>query len=300
LKTLVVEPEAPGGQAGSSSKIENYLGFPLGVTGAKLARDAYQQAVRFGVEFLTQCVTGIRAENQYRVIGTGDGREVSCHVALIAMGVNYRRLQAPGIERLNGAGVYYGAALVEARACRDEEVYIVGGANSAGQAAMHFAQYARLVTMLVRGDSLEASMSKYLIDQISGTSNIKVETRSQVVEALGDGRLEQLKVRCNDQDRTVPATGLFIFIGAEPATDWLPSEVMRDPRGFVLSGPDLRVDGKLPRLWKEDRDPYLLESSMSGVFVAGDVRHGSVKRVASAVGEGSIAVQFMHQYLARF
>jgi len=230
----------------------------------------------------------------------GDGHDVSCHVALIAMGVNYRRLQAPGIERLTGAGVYYGAALVEARSCQDEQVYIVGGANSAGQAAMHFAQYASQVTMLVRGESLQASMSKYLIDQIRGTSNIKVETHSQVVEALGDGRLEQLKVRCNQQDRTVPATGLFIFIGAEPATDWLPGEIMRDPRGFVLSGPDLRVDGKLPRLWKEDREPYLLESSLPGVFVAGDVRHGSVKRVASAVGEGSIAVQFMHQYLARF
>ncbi|HEU4983113.1 MAG TPA: FAD-dependent oxidoreductase [Acidobacteriaceae bacterium] len=300
LKTLVVEPESPGGQAGSSSKIENYLGFPAGVTGADLARRAHTQAMRFGVEFLTQCVSGIRAENQYRVVSTGDGHEVSCHVALIAMGVNYRRLQAPGIERLTGAGVYYGAALVEARSCQDEQVYIVGGANSAGQAAMHFAQYASQVTMLVRGESLQASMSKYLIDQIRNTSNIKVETHSQVVEALGNGRLEQLKVRCNEQDRTVPATGLFIFIGAEPATDWLPSEIMRDPRGFVLSGPDLRVDGKLPRLWKEDREPYLLESSLPGVFVAGDVRHGSVKRVASAVGEGSIAVQFMHQYLARF
>ena len=300
LKTLVVEPESPGGQAGSSSRIENYLGFPAGVTGADLARRAHTQAVRFGVEFLTQCVSGIRAENQYRVVATGDGHEVSCHVALIAMGVNYRRLQAPGIERLTGAGVYYGAALVEARSCQDEQVYIVGGANSAGQAAMHFAQYASQVTMLVRGESLQASMSKYLIDQIRNTSNIKVETHSQVVEALGNGRLEQLKVLCNQQDRTVPATGLFIFIGAEPATDWLPGEIMRDPRGFVLSGPDLRVDGKLPRLWKEDREPYLLESSLPGVFVAGDVRHGSVKRVASAVGEGSIAVQFMHQYLARF
>jgi thioredoxin reductase (NADPH) len=300
LKTLVVEPESPGGQAGSSSRIENYLGFPAGVTGADLARRAHTQAVRFGVEFLTQCVSGIRAENQYRVVATGDGHDVSCHVALIAMGVNYRRLQAPGIERLTGAGVYYGAALVEARSCQDEQVYIVGGANSAGQAAMHFAQYASQVTMLVRGGSLQASMSKYLIDQIRGTSNIKVETHSEVVEALGNGRLEQLKVRCNQQDRTVPASGLFIFIGAEPATDWLPGEIMRDPRGFVLSGPDLRVDGKLPRLWREDREPYLLESSLPGVFVAGDVRHGSVKRVASAVGEGSIAVQFMHQYLARF
>jgi thioredoxin reductase (NADPH) len=300
LKTLLIEPEAPGGQAGSSSRIENYLGFPSGVSGADLARRAYVQASRFGVEFLTQCVTGVRAENQYRLIRTGDGKEVSCHVGLFAMGVNYRRLEAPGIERLTGVGVYYGAALVEARSCQDEEVFIVGGANSAGQAAMHFSQYARQVTMLVRGESLEASMSKYLIDQIAGTSNIKVETRSQVIEAMGESRLEGLRLQCRGEEQTVPATGLFIFIGAAPTTSWLPEEIMRDPHGFVLSGSDLRVDGKLPRRWKEERDPFLLESSMPGVFVAGDVRHGSVKRVASAVGEGSIAVQFMHQYLARF
>jgi thioredoxin reductase (NADPH) len=300
LKTLLVEPDSPGGQAGSSSRIENYLGFPSGISGADLARRAYVQASRFGVEFLTQCVTGIRAENQYRLVRTGDGREISCHVGLIATGVNYRRLDAPGIDRLVGTGVYYGAALVEAKACKDEHVYIVGGANSAGQAAMFFAQYAGQVTMLVRGQSLEAGMSKYLIDQIGGTSNIKVETCAQVVEAMGESRLEGLRLQCEGQERTVPATGLFIFIGAAPATEWLPEEILRDPRGFVLSGPDLQSDGKLPRPWSEDRDPYLLESSMPGIFVAGDVRHGSVKRVASAVGEGSIAVQFMHQYLARF
>ncbi len=300
LKTLLIEPEAPGGQAGSSSRIENYLGFPSGVSGADLARRAYVQASRFGVEFLTQCVTGIRAENQYRLIRTADGREVSCHVGLIALGVNYRRLDVPGVERLTGAGVYYGATLAEARSCADEEVYVVGGANSAGQAAMHFSQYARQVTMLVRGESLEASMSKYLIDQIAGTSNIKVETRSQVIEATGESRLEGMRLQCRGQERVVPATGLFIFIGAAPTTSWLPEDIMRDPHGFVLSGSDMRVEGKLPRRWKEERDPFLLESSMPGVFVAGDVRHGSVKRVASAVGEGSIAVQFMHQYLARF
>ena len=300
LRTLLVEPEAPGGQAGSSSRIENYLGFPSGVSGADLARRAHVQALQFGVEFLTQCVSGIREESQYRVIRTGDGNEVSCRVGLLAMGVNYRRLQAPGIERLTGVGVYYGAALVEAKACKDEEVYIVGGANSAGQAAMHFSQYARQVTMLVRGPSLEASMSKYLIDQIAGTSNIKVETRTQVIEAIGESRLESLRLNCRGQETEVPATGLFIFIGAAPSTSWLPEQIMRDPHGFILSGPDLRLDGKLPLRWKEDRDPYLLESSMPGIFVAGDVRHGSVKRVASAVGEGSIAVQFMHQYIARF
>lgn len=300
LKTLLIEPEAAGGQAGSSSRIENYLGFPSGLSGADLARRAFIQASRFGVEFLTQCVAGIREENQYRVIRTLDGNEVSCRVGLLAMGVNYRRLQAPGIERLTGVGVYYGATMAEAEACKDEDVYIVGGANSAGQAAMHFSKYARQVTMLVRGASLEASMSKYLIDQIAETSNIKVETETQVIEAIGENRLEGLRLSRLGEEMEVPATGLFIFIGAAPSTNWLPEQIMRDLHGFILSGPDLRLDGKLPLRWKEDRDPYLLESSMPGIFVAGDVRHGSVKRVASAVGEGSIAVQFMHQYIARF
>ncbi|MFY9939364.1 MAG: FAD-dependent oxidoreductase [Silvibacterium sp.] len=300
LRTLVIEPEAPGGQAGSSSRIENYLGFPSGLSGADLARRAYVQASRFNAEFLTQCVTGIRAENQYRLVRLGDGREVSCHVCLIAIGVNYRRLDAPGIDRLTGLGVYYGAALVEARSCRDEHVYIIGGANSAGQAAMHFSKYAGRVTMLVRAESLEKTMSKYLIDQIAQTSNITVETRTQVIEAMGESRLECLKIRNGSGDQVRPASALFVFIGAAPVTDWLPEEVMRDPNGFVLSGPDLKVENKLPRGWKEDREPYLLETSLPGVFVAGDIRHGSVKRVASAVGEGSIAVQFMHQYLARF
>lgn len=300
LNALVIEPDAPGGQAGSSSRIENYLGFPSGLSGADLARRAYVQASRFKAEFLTQCVTGVRAENQYRLVRTADGRELSCRVCLIATGVNYRRLDAPGIDRLTGLGVYYGAALVEARSCADEHVYIIGGANSAGQAAMHFAKYARQVTMLVRADSLEKSMSKYLIDQIAQTSNIRVEVRAQVVEAMGQSRLECLKIRNSGGEEVRPAASLFIFIGAAPVTDWLPREVMRDPNGFVLAGVDLKVEDKWPRIWKEDRDPFLLETSMPGVFVAGDVRHGSVKRVASAVGEGSIAVQFMHQYLARF
>jgi thioredoxin reductase (NADPH) len=300
LRSLVIEPEAPGGQAGSSSRIENYLGFPSGLSGADLARRAYIQATRFGAEFLTQRVTGIRAENQYRLVQLADGREVSCHVVLISVGVNYRRLDAPGIDRLTGAGVYYGAALVEARSCKDEKVVIVGGANSAGQAAMYFAKYAGEVTMLVRADSLTRSMSKYLIDQIAQTSNIRVETCAEVLEAAGNGRLESLKVRTIRGEQVYPATSLFIFIGAAPTTEWLPDGIMRDPNGFVLAGPDLHVDGKLPRGWKEERPPYLLETSMPGVFVAGDVRYGSVKRAASAVGEGSIAVQFMHQYLARF
>jgi thioredoxin reductase (NADPH) len=300
LNTLVIEPEAPGGQAGSSSRIENYLGFPSGLSGADLARRAYVQASRFKAEFLTQTVTGIRGENQYKLVRTADGHEVSCRVCLIATGVNYRRLDAPGIDRLTGVGIYYGATPVEARSCADEHVFIIGGANSAGQAAMHFSKYARQVTILVRAESLEKTMSKYLIDQIAQTSNIKVEVRAQVVEAMGESRLECLRIRGSGGEEVRPASGLFIFIGAAPATSWLPSEIMRDPNGFLLSGSDLKVENKLPRIWKEDREPFLLETSMPGVFVAGDVRHGSVKRVASAVGEGSIAVQFMHQYLARF
>jgi thioredoxin reductase (NADPH) len=300
LKALLVEPEAPGGQAGSSSRIENYLGFPSGLSGADLARRAYVQASRFGAEFLTQRVTGIRTEAPYHFVKMADGREVSCHVVLIAVGVNYRKLDIPGIDKFNGAGVYYGAAIAEAISCRGEEVYVIGGANSAGQAAMHFSKYARKVTMLVRGDSLEKSMSKYLIDQIAGTSNIEVQTRAEVQEVSGNGHLECLKVHCRDGDIACTASSLFVFIGAAPQTEWLPDSVMRDPHGFVLSGSDLQMEGKMPKIWKEDRAPYLLETSTPGIFVAGDVRHGSIKRVASAVGEGSISVQFMHQYLARF
>src|ERR1700742_3826578 len=301
LRTLVIEDEAPGGQAGSSSRIENYLGFADGLSGQQLADRATIQARRLGAELLTQKATGIRTENNYHMVQLADGREVSCHACLIATGVNYRRLSTPGVERLTGAGVYYGAAMAEARACKDETVFIVGGANSAGQAAMYFSKYAKKVTMLVRGDSLKNSMSKYLIDQIAGTSNIEVRTQCQGVDALGEPRLSCLKL-CNGSggEETVPASGLFIFIGAAPNTDWLPETIMRDANGFLLSGPDLKVDGKLVKSWNQDREPYLLETSVPGVFVAGDVRHGSIKRVASAVGEGSISVQFIHQYLARF
>jgi thioredoxin reductase (NADPH) len=300
LRTLVIEDEAPGGQAGSSSRIENYLGFPEGVRGEDLARRALIQATRFGAELLTQKATGIRTENNYNIVQLADGREVSCHACLIAVGVYYRRLTTPGVERLTGAGVYYGAAMTEAQACKDENVFIVGGANSAGQAAMYFSKYAKKVTMLVRAESLKNSMSKYLIDQIAGTSNIEVKTRCQVVEALGEGRLSCLRLCGPENEETVPASGLFIFIGAAPNTDWLPDTVMRDPNGFLLSGSDLKVDGKMPKSWNLPRDPYLLETSVPGVFVAGDVRHGSIKRVASAVGEGSISVQFIHKHLAGF
>jgi thioredoxin reductase (NADPH) len=300
LRTLVLEPLAPGGQAGSSSRIENYLGFPSGITGADLGRRAHAQASRFGAEFVTQRATGMRIAGQYRFVQLSDGREISGHCVLLAPGVQYRKLEIPGADRLTGCGIYYGAALVEARACEGEEVYIVGGANSAGQAALYFSKYATKVTMLVRGDGLSATMSKYLIDEISRTSNIVVEAQTQVLEAIGNERLESLQLRGPAGDSEVPATSLFVFIGAVPVTAWLPACILRDENGFVLSGSDLRKDGKLLDVWRETREPLLLETSVPGVFVAGDVRHGSIKRVASAVGEGSIAVQFVHQYLAGF
>jgi thioredoxin reductase (NADPH) len=300
LKTLIIEPEAPGGQAGSTSRIENYLGFPAGVTGADLGRRAHMQATRFGAEFLTQRATGLRIEGQYRFVKLADGHEVSSHVVLLAPGVQYRRLTIPGADRLTGCGIYYGAALVEAASCKDEEVYVVGGANSAGQAALHFSKVARGVTMLVRGKGLTITMSKYLIDEIERTSNIVVATETQVAKAEGDGHLEALWLKGPNGEYRVQATSLFVFIGAEPGVEWLPPSILRDEKGFVLAGPDLHRDGKLPESWKEGREPFLLETSVPGIFVAGDVRHGSIKRVASAVGEGSIAVQFAHQYLAGF
>jgi thioredoxin reductase (NADPH) len=300
LKTLIIEPEAPGGQAGSSSRIENYLGFPSGVTGSELGRRAHTQASRFGAEFVTQRATGMRIDGQYRFVQLADGREVSSHAVLLAPGVQYRKLDMPGCERLTGRGIYYGAALVEALSCKGEEVFIVGGANSAGQAALHFAKFATKVTMLVRGEGLSATMSKYLIDEIVRTSNIVVKERTQVLDATGNDHLECLHLRGPSGEMEIPASSLFVFIGAAPVTAWLPPCFLRDDKGFLLAGSDLRVDGKWPESWHEAREPFLLESSVPGVFVAGDVRHGSIKRVASAVGEGSIAVQLVHQYLGGF
>jgi thioredoxin reductase (NADPH) len=298
LKTLVIEPAAPGGQAGSSSRIENYLGFPAGLSGEDLARRATIQATRFGAEFLSQRATGIRTEGQYHFIQLSGGGEVSCHTVLIATGVDYRRLKSGGLERLTGAGVYYGAALTEAISCKDETVMIVGGANSAGQAAVHFSQYAQKAIMLVRADSLEKGMSQYLVQQILAMPNIEVRTCTEVMDACGDTHLEAVRLKTPTGEVEEPASGLFIFVGGEPKTDWLPAGVLRDAKGFVLSGPDLHTTDKFR--WTLERSPYLLETSVPGIFVAGDVRFGSVKRVASAVGQGSIAVQFVHQYLANF
>jgi thioredoxin reductase (NADPH) len=296
LRTLVIEAAAPGGQAGSSSKIENYLGFPEGLSGAELAKRAFLQANRLGAEFLTQTVSCIRSENQYRVVTMADGQEVTCHVCLLATGVDYCKLDVPGADKLSGAGVYYGAALTEAMSCKEEIVYIVGGANSAGQAAMHFSRYADHVHMLVRGKSLESSMSKYLIDQIEATPNITVETGTEVIGMGGDTHLECLTLKTSRGEEARQASSLFIFIGAAPKTDWMPADLCRDSKGFILAGPDLKAQS--PKSWKLERDPYLLETSVPGIFVAGDVRFNSVKRCASAVGEGSIAIQFVHQYLA--
>ncbi len=301
LRTLLVEGDAPGGQAGTSSRIENYLGFPSGLSGADLTRRGVTQAQRFGVEILTpQEVKGLRVEDTYRILTLGDGREVSCHALLIATGVSYRKLDVPGIERLTGAGVYYGAAMTEAMSCRDEDVYIVGGANSAGQAAMYFARYARRVIMLVRGDSLNKAMSQYLIDQINATPNIEVRTHVNVAAVHGEEHLESIDIKNADTGEVTnhPARSLFIFIGAQPRTQWLEGVVERDERGFIPTGPALMRDGQRPKGWPLDRDPYLLETSVPGVFAAGDVRQGSVKRVASGVGEGSISISFIHQYLS--
>jgi thioredoxin reductase (NADPH) len=302
LRTVMVEREAPGGQAGLSSRIENYLGFPAGLSGQDLARRAVVQATRFGVEILApQEAVGLRVEGPYRIVELADGSRISCHVLLLAMGVQWRSLGVPGEDRLRGAGLYYGGGMTEALSCKGETVYVVGGANSAGQAAVNFSRYAEKVVMLVRRESLAATMSQYLIDQIKKTPNIEIWAETEVTAVHGDKRLEEISVHCSRTgtvDR-VSAGSLFIYIGALPRTDWLGSQIQRDARGFILSGPDLIKEGKRPASWPLERDPALLETNVPGIFVVGDVRHGSVKRVASGVGEGAVAVQFVHQYLAK-
>ncbi|HET7872155.1 MAG TPA: FAD-dependent oxidoreductase, partial [Terriglobales bacterium] len=302
LHTVMIEREAPGGQAGMSSRIENYLGFPSGLSGGDLARRAVVQAQRFGVEILApQEAVGLRTEGSYRIIKLADGNEISCHALMIATGVQWRRLDAPGIDRLQGAGVYYGGGATEAISCKDETVYVVGGANSAGQAAMNFSRYAARVVMLVRGESLSSTMSQYLIDQIKQVPNISLWTHASVAEAHGDKHLEELSVLCSDTGKVerVLANAMFIFIGALPRTEWLGEVVERDERGFILTGADLLRERRRPKGWTLERDPFLLETNVPGIFAVGDVRHGSVKRVASGVGEGSVAVQFIHQYLSK-
>ncbi len=300
LRTVLVERSATGGQAGQSSRIENYLGFPDGVSGAQLTDRARRQATRFGAEILTaREVTGLEVCGPARVVRFSDGSSVAAHSVILATGVSYRQLSVPGCADLTGRGVYYGSALTEASACRGEDVYIVGGANSAGQAAMHLARGAKSVTLLVRGPDLSASMSYYLIRQIEKAPNISVRTLTEVAAAHGDGHLEHLTLRDTRTGRTerVDAQWLFVFIGAAPLTGWLDGTVRRDERGFLPAGPDLTADGRPPAEWELDRPPYHLETSVPGVFVAGDARAESAKRVASAVGEGAMAVMLVHRYL---
>ncbi|GIF66705.1 fused response regulator/thioredoxin-disulfide reductase [Asanoa ishikariensis] len=300
LRTLLVERRATGGQAGQSSRIENYLGFPDGVSGAQLAERARRQAVRFGAELLTtREAVELDVRGATRVLKFGDGSEVASHAVVLATGVSYRMLEAPGLSDYRGRGVFYGSAATEAPSCSGQEVYIVGGANSAGQAAVYFSRYAQRVHVLIRGESLVRTMSRYLIDQIESHENIEVHPFTEIAEASGDEHLEQLVLRDarDGESRSVDTSWLFIFIGAEPRTDWLDGVITRDRHGFVITGPDLIAGGNRPVGWTMPRDPYHLECSVPGVFAAGDVRSDSVKRVASAVGEGAMAISLVHRYL---
>ncbi len=302
LRTVLCERTATGGQAGQSSRIENYLGFPDGVSGAQLTSRARMQAAKFGAEVLTACeVTGLEISGSARTVRFSDGTSIGGHTVILATGVNYRQLPAPGVAELTGRGIYYGSALTEATACAGNDVYIVGGANSAGQAAVYLAKHARSVSILVRGTTLESSMSYYLIQQIADIKNITVRTCTEVTAARGDGHLEGLTLRDNSTgvSEDVSAQYLFVFIGASPVTGWLDGVVARDSHGFIPAGPDLAAGGERVEGWPLDRAPYHLETNVPGVFVAGDARSESAKRVASAVGEGAMAVMLVHRYLEK-
>jgi thioredoxin reductase (NADPH) len=300
LRTIVIEKDAAGGQAGTSARIENYLGFPQGVSGADLARRATTQAKRLGAEILSaQEVVGLRVEDPYRIVTLGDGSELNCHAVLISTGVRVRELGVPGIEPLVGASVYYGAAASEAVNYQDKKVFVVGGANSAGQGAIFLSRYASDVTILIRADSLKQSMSQYLIDQIEGTVNISLRVNTEIAAVSGTDHLETitLKNRTTGETETVQADAIFVFIGAVPHSDIVAGIVEMSEAGFILTGPDLVLDGRLPKNWKLKRYPFLLETSVPGIFAAGDVRHDVVRRVASAVGQGAVSVHFVHKYL---
>jgi thioredoxin reductase (NADPH) len=301
LRTVIVESDAPGGQAGTSSRIENYLGFPAGLSGGDLARRAVAQALKFGTEILSpQKAVGMRRDGPYRILQLSDGKELTCHSLMIATGVAYTRLDIPGLELLADAGVFYGAALTEALSCRGEDVFVIGAGNSAGQAAMYLARFARSVTMLVRGNDLRKAMSQYLVDQIQSTENIAVRLRTVVSAVHGADHLESISLLDADTGAVeeVPAFALFIFIGAAPKTDWLGGVVERDERGFIRTGAELMRNHRPPVGWPLAREPFMLETSVPGVFAAGDVRLGSVKRVASGVGEGAVCLSFIHRYLS--
>jgi thioredoxin reductase (NADPH) len=299
LKTLLIERQTPGGQAGSSSRIENYLGFPTGVSGAELTHRAWSQATRLGAEFMApQEVVNLCVQDGYKVLTLSDKTEVKARAVVLTTGVSYRTLNAPGLDRLSGAGVYYGAARTEARSCSDQPVYIIGGGNSAGQAAMYLSTYASRVFIVIRGENLAASMSAYLIEQISQTANIEILPYTQVREACGDHSLEAVIIQREGQEpEKHPARALFIFIGAKPSTEWIRHLALCDPKGYLLTGRDLVSDPRYATSWVKSREPYLLETCVAGLFAAGDGRAGAMARVASAVGEGSMAIKFVHQYL---
>jgi thioredoxin reductase (NADPH) len=301
LKTLLIERKAPGGQAGTSSRIENYLGFPTGLSGADLTRRGMSQATRLGAVFISpQSVSDIKQKDGYKTIVLEDGPEILCRAVVITTGVDYRKLEVKGIEDFTGAGIYYGASTTEAAACKDQDVYIVGGGNSAGQSAMYLSKFAANVSIVIRKDSLASTMSSYLIEQIGDTPNIHILPHTEVVEAIGDHCLDELKLYNvqTKETKTVKSCALYIFIGAKPYTDWLKLDIIKNNKEFIETGRELREYEKFNKTWKLKRDPFLLETSCAGIFAAGDVRAGAMNRVASAVGEGSMAISFVHKYLA--